>query len=305
MLCRGCEAMRILISGAAGFLGTALSRRLRLAGDEAVPLVRRPALGNEVQWDPEQPLDPAKLGRCDALVHLAGKNIAGRWTEKFKREVLESRVNGTRTLATAAAESFRRTGQPRVFVSASGISYYGDRGDELLTEQNEVGGGFLADVSWQWETATAPASDAGLRVVCLRIGVVLARDGGALQPLLRPFKLGLGGRIGSGEQYWSWIALDDVIGTMMFALENESLSGPVNTVAPTPVRNGEFVRALGGALHRPTIFPFPAFAVRTMLGEMGQELLLTSIRVAPQKLQEAGYEFRYENLEAALHAILT
>ena len=305
MLCRGCEAMRILISGAAGFLGTALSRRLRLAGDEAVPLVRRPALGNEVLWDPEQPLDPAKLGRCDALVHLAGKNIAGRWTEKFKREVLESRVNGTRTLATAAAESFRRTGQPRVFVSASGISYYGDRGDELLTEQNEVGGGFLADVSWQWETATAPASDAGLRVVCLRIGVVLARDGGALQPLLRPFKLGLGGRIGSGEQYWSWIALDDVIGTMMFALENESLSGPVNTVAPTPVRNGEFVRALGGALHRPTIFPFPAFAVRTMLGEMGQELLLTSIRVAPQKLQEAGYEFRYENLEAALHAILT
>src|SRR5271165_2139126 len=302
---KGQDDMRVLISGASGLLGSAIRPALAAVGHSTSALVRRVPAGNEVQWDPASSLYPQKLNGFDAIVHLAGKNIAGRWTEKFKREVLESRVNGTRTLATAAAESFRRTGQPRIFVSASGISYYGGRGDELLTEQNEVGGGFLADVSWQWETATAPASDAGLRVVCLRIGVVLARDGGALQPLLRPFKLGLGGRIGSGEQYWSWIALDDVIGTMMFALENESLSGPVNTVAPTPVRNGEFVRALGGALHRPTIFPFPAFAVRTMLGEMGQELLLTSIRVAPQKLQEAGYEFRYENLEAALHAILT
>ncbi len=296
--------MRVMISGASGFLGTALRRQLRQFGHQSIALVRREARGNEVPWDPERPLDPAKLAGCDAVVHLAGKNIAGRWTESFKREVVESRVTGTRTLATAAGESFRRTGQPPVFVSASGIGYYGDRGDELLTEESAAGTGFLAEVSKQWEGATAPASDAGVRVVCLRIGVVLARDGGALKPLLLPFKLGLGGRIGSGEQYWSWVALDDVIGAMIFALENESLRGPVNTVAPTPVRNEEFVRTLGRALHRPTIFPLPEFAVRALLGEMGEELLLPSTRVAPQKLQAAGYPFHYEELDAALQAIL-
>ncbi len=296
--------MRVLISGASGFLGTALTRRLRPLGHQSIALVRREARGTEVQWDPEQSLDPAKLVGCDAVVHLAGKNIAGRWTEKFKREVVESRVTGTRTLATAAADGFRRTGQPRVFVSASGIGYYGARGDELLTEESPAGTGFLAEVSQQWEAATAPASDAGVRVVCFRIGVVLAQDGGALKPLLVPFKLGLGGRIGSGEQYWSWVGLDDVIGAMIFALENESLRGPVNAVAPTPVRNEEFVRALGHALHRPTIFPLPEFAVRTMLGEMGEELLLASTRVTPQKLQAARYPFHYEQLDAALQAIL-
>ena len=297
--------MRILISGASGLLGTALTRALKPSGHQCVALVRREARGDEVQWDPEQPLDPAKLSGCDAVVHLAGKNIAGRWTEKFKREVLESRVSGTRTLATAAAESFRRTGQPRVFVSASGVGYYGDRGDELLTEQSSAGSGFLADVSKQWENATAPASEAGVRVVCLRIGVVLARDGGALKPMLLPFKLGAGGRIGNGQQYWSWIALDDVIGAMLLALENASLSGPVNIVAPSAVRNEEFVRALGRALHRPTIFPLPELVVRTLLGEMGQELLLTSARAVPQKLQQAGYRFRYDQLDAALRAILS
>jgi uncharacterized protein (TIGR01777 family) len=296
--------MRILISGASGLLGSALTYALKAGGHEPIALVRHESRADEVQWDPEQPLDPAKLAGCDGVVHLAGKNIAGRWTEQFKREVLESRVHGTRTLATAAAESFRRTGQPRAFVSASGAGYYGNRGDELLTEQSSVGTGFLAEVSRQWEAATGPASDAGVRVVCLRIGVVLARDGGALKPLLLPFKLGLGGRIGSGKQYWSWVALDDVIGAMMFALENESLRGPVNAVAPAPVRNEEFVRVLGKVLHRPTIFPLPEFAVRGLLGEMGQELLLTSARVSPQKLQQAGYRFRYDELGAALRAIL-
>jgi uncharacterized protein (TIGR01777 family) len=296
--------MRILISGASGLLGSALTYALKAGGHEPIALVRHESRADEVQWDPEQPLDPAKLAGCDGVVHLAGKNIAGRWTEQFKREVLESRVHGTRTLATAAAESFRRTGQPRAFVSASGAGYYGNRGDELLTEQSSVGTGFLAEVSRQWEAATGPASDAGVRVVCLRIGVVLARNGGALKPLLLPFKLGLGGRIGSGKQYWSWVALDDVIGAMMFALENESLRGPVNAVAPAPVRNEEFVRALGQVLHRPTIFPLPDFAVRGLLGEMGQELLLTSARVSPQKLQQAGYRFRYDELGAALRAIL-
>ncbi len=285
-------------------LGQALTRALQQSGDQPIALVRRGPRANEVQWDPNAPLDSTKLMGCDAIVHLAGKNIAGRWTEELKREVRDSRINGTRTLATAAADSFRRTGQPRVFVSASGAGYYGNRGDELLTEDSAPGTGFLADVSRQWEAATAPASDAGVRVVCLRIGVVLARDGGALKPLLLPFRLGLGGRIGSGKQYWSWIALHDVIGAMMFALHNDSLRGAVNAVAPSPVRNAEFVAALARALHRPAIFPFPEFAVRALLGEMGQELLLTSARVVPQKLQAAGYSFRQPELPAALRAIL-
>jgi len=294
--------LRILISGASGLLGSALTRELRASGHAPMALVRHPAGRVEVQWDPKRPLDPANLADCDAVIHLAGKNIAGLWTKKFKQEVLESRVRGTRTLATAAADSFRRTGKPRVFVSASGISYYGDRGDEALTEESSLGTGFLADVAKQWEAAAAPARDAGIRVVSLRIGVVLARNGGALKPLLLPFRLGLGGRIGSGRQWWSWIALDDVIGVMKFAVENDSLQGPVNTVGPAPVRNAEFVRALGSQLHRPTIFPLPEFVVRSVMGEMGQELLLTSARVLPAKLNAAGYKFRHVQLQDALAA---
>jgi len=296
--------MRVLISGASGFLGQSLTRALHQRSVKPVSLVRRPPQGNEVQWDPRQALDPGRLAGFEAVVHLAGKNVAGRWTKQFKRELLESRVHGTRTLATAAGESFRRTGQPRVFVSASGIGYYGDRADELLTEQSGPGTGFLAELSRQWEAATAPASDAGVRVVCLRIGVVLGRDGGALKPLLLPFRLGLGGCIGGGQQYWSWIGIEDVIGAMIFAFHNETLCGPVNAVAPAPVRNSEFVVTLAQAVRRPAILPFPGFAVRALLGEMGQELLLTSARALPEKLQRAGYAFRYSDLTAALHAIL-
>lgn len=299
--------MRVFISGASGFLGTALTRELRAAGDTPIAMVRRAPrseVNDEVQWDPEQPLDAAKLADCDAMVHLAGKNIAGRWTPEFKRELLESRTHGTRTLANAAAESFRKTGRPRVFVSASGAGYYGSRGDELLAEENAPGSGFLADVSRQWEAATAPASAVGVRVVCLRIGVVLARNGGALKSMLPPFRLGLGGRVGSGKQYWSWIALEDVIGVIVFALQNESLSGPVNVVAPNPVTNEDFAHALGNVLRRPTIFPLPEFAVRLLLGEMGQELLLASARVVPDKLRAAGYVFRYTDVERALRAAL-
>jgi uncharacterized protein (TIGR01777 family) len=296
--------MRVLISGASGFLGKELTRALTAAGHEPVALVRREARASEVQWDAERPVDPGKLADCDAIVHLAGKNIAGRWTEKFKQEVRHSRVQGTRTLAAAAAESYRRCGRPSVFVSASGVGYYGSRGDEMLTEESLAGAGFLAEVAKQWEAATTPAKEASVRVVCLRIGVVLARDGGALKPLLLPFRLGLGGRIGSGRQYWSWIALDDVIGAMLFALENSVLRGPVNLVAPSPVKNAEFVRVLGRELHRPTIFPFPEFAVRALLGEMGQELLLTSTRAVPEKLEKTGYAFRHRELGEALHAAL-
>lgn len=295
--------MRVLISGASGFLGTALTPALRNAGHDTVALVRRAPRTGEVQWDPRQPLDAATLTDCDAVVHLAGKNIAGRWTEKFKREVLESRALGTRTLATAGAESFRRTGKPEVFVSASGVGYYGHRGDEVLREESGSGHGFLAEVCREWEAATEPARNAGMRVVNLRIGVVLARDGGPLKLMLPPFKLGLGGRVGSGQQWWSWIALEDVVGVMIFALENPGLAGPVN-LSPSPTRSVEFIKTLGRLLHRPTIFPLPEFVIRTVMGEMGEELLLTSACAASDKLRGAGYRFRHTNLEDALRAAL-
>lgn len=296
--------MRVLISGASGLLGRGLTRALQAAGHEPVALVRRAPRVGEVQWDPNQPFEPAKLAGCDAVVHLAGKNIAGRWTKEFKQEVLQSRVRSTQTLASAVAQSYRQSGQPQVFLCASGAGYYGNRADELLTEESSLGQGFLAEVCRQWEGATAAASEAGVRVVNLRTGVVLARDGGALKPMLLPFQLGLGGRVGSGEQYWSWIALDDEIGAMLFILQNHSLRGPVNAVGPAPVRNAEFVRALGKELHRPTIFPLPEWVVKTLLGEMGEELLLTSARVMPAKLSAAGYRFVYADLMEALRAAL-
>ncbi len=296
--------MRVLVSGTSGLIGRALVPALISAGHKPIALVRRAPRENEVRWEPGESLDPKKLAGSDAIIHLAGKNVAGYWSEKFKREVLESRVQGTRTLAEAAAESYRRIGQPSIFISASGINYFGNRGDELLTEDSSAGQGFLAEVAQQWEAATAPASEAGVRVVNLRIGVVLAQDGGALKPMLLPFRLGLGGRIGSGDQFWSWIAFEDVIGIAVFALQNQSLRGPVNTVGPNPARNKDFVRALGRELHRPTIFPLPAWVVRTILGEMGEEFLLTSIRAEPGKLKAAGYVFAHSELGDALHAAL-
>jgi uncharacterized protein (TIGR01777 family) len=296
--------MRILISGASGFIGTAIRPALTLAGHASSSLVRRAPVGDEVQWDPGKPLDPQKLAGFDAIVHLAGKSISGRWSEKFKREVRESRVLGTQTLATAAAESFRRTGLPRVFVAASATGYYGNRGDEELTEDSKRGSGFLAEVCQEWEAAASPAAEAGVRVVNLRIGVVLAKHGGALQAMLPAFRLGLGGPIGNGRQYMSWITLDDVVGAFLFALTSEKLHGPVNAVTPQPVRNSEFVRALGNALHRPAFFPLPAFVVRTVFGEMGEALLLGSARVLPAKLEAAGFSCRYSELDEALHATL-
>lgn len=296
--------MRVLISGASGLIGSALRRELHSSGHETIALVRRAAGAGEVQWDPRQLLDPAKLADCDAVVHLAGKNVAGVWTPEFKREILESRVWGTLTLAGAAAASYIKTGKPRVFVSASGMSYYGNRADEILTEDSSPGPGFLADVVRQWEAATAVTRDAGLRTVSMRIGVVLSRNGGALKPMLPPFKFGLGGRVGSGQQWWSWIALDDVVGAMRFAIENNALEGPVNTVGPAPVRNAEFVHALGRQLHRPAMIPLPEFVIRNLMGEMGHELLLVSARVLPAKLNAAGYKFRYATLPDALAAAL-
>jgi len=297
--------MRVLISGTSGLIGSALRPTLASGVHKSSALVRRPPSANEVQWDPGQPLDPQKMAGFDAVVHLAGKNISGRWSEKFKSEVRESRVLGTRTLATTAAESFRSTGLPRIFVAASATGYYGNRGDEELTEDSQPGSGFLAEVCGEWEVAANPAVEAGIRVVNIRIGVVLAKHGGALQAMLPPFRWGLGGPIGDGRQYWSWITLEDVVGTFLFTLTNDGLHGPVNAVAPQPVRNAEFVRAVGKALNRPAFFPLPAFVVRTMFGEMGEALLLGSALVRPAKLSAAGYSFRHPELNEALRATLS
>jgi len=296
--------MRILVSGASGLLGGAIRPALNTAGHSTAALVRRSPTDDEVQWNPAQPLDPLRLSPFDSIIHLAGKNIAGRWTEPFKREVRDSRIGGTQTLATAAAESFRQTGTPRIFVAASAVGYYGDRGDELLTEQSQPGSGFLADVCQEWERATAIAAEAGIRVVNLRIGVVLARQGGALKAMLPAFRLGLGGPVGSGRQFWSWIGLADLVNLFLFALTNESLRGPVNAVAPNPARNAEFTRILAAILRRPAIFPLPAFVVKALFGEMGESLLLASARVAPAQLQAVGYVFRHPDLAEALRSIL-
>jgi len=300
----GKEVMKVLITGASGLIGNAIRPALASAGHSSSALVRRTPVACEVQWNPAQPLDPRNLEGFAAIVHLAGKSISGRWSGKFKREVRESRVVGTRTLAIAAAESYRSTGQPRVIVAASATGYYGNRGDEELTEESTPGSGFLAEVCQEWESAATPAADAGVRVVNLRIGVVLAKHGGALPAMLPAFRVGLGGPVGSGRQYWSWITLDDVVGAFLFALNSEVLHGPVNAVAPAAVRNAEFVRALAKALHRPAIFPLPAFVVRTVFGEMGEALLLGSARVRPAKLEAAGYKYRHPELGEALNATL-
>lgn len=297
--------MRILVSGSTGLIGSGLVSELSAAGHEVVRLVRGdPAeREREIRWDPAAgQIDRESLNGLDAAVHLAGENIAaGRWTAAQKARIRDSRVNGTRLLCEALAECEDR---PRVLVCASAIGYYGDRGDEVLDETSPSGEGFLAEVCRQWEAAADPAREKGIRVVHLRTGVVLSGEGGALQKMLTPFKLGVGGVVGSGTQYWSWVARDDVAGAIHHAITHEELSGPVNATAPHPVTNREFTKTLGRVLHRPTIFPMPAFAAKLMLGEMADELLLASTRVLPRRLQDSGFEFRHPELEEALrHAL--
>jgi uncharacterized protein (TIGR01777 family) len=296
--------MRVLISGASGLIGSAVRSELVANGHSANALVRRAPSPGEVQWNPTATLDPKRLEAFDAVVHLAGKNVAGLWTEKFKREIRESRVLGTKTLATAAADSFRQTGKPGIFVAASAVGYYGDRGDEELTERSGRGAGFLADVCQEWEDAASPATAAGVRVVHLRMGTVLAKQGGALQALLPVFRLGVGGPVGNGRQYMSWVALQDVAGAFQFALAKEDLHGAANLVSPQPEPNREFVRELGAALHRPAFVPLPAFVVRLLMGEMGESLLLASQRVLPSKLEASGYRFCHPALAEALRVIV-
>jgi uncharacterized protein (TIGR01777 family) len=297
--------MNVLVTGASGLVGSALVPFLTTGGHRVTRLVRlqlRPAAA-EIQWDPEGGIrDAARLEGFDAVVHLAGENIAsGRWTAERKARIRDSRVKGTKTLCDALA---RLSQPPKVLASASATGYYGDSGDTPLWEQSAPGTGFLADVCRAWEEATAPAVQKGIRVVRLRIGLVLSPTGGALAKMLFPFKLGLGGVVGTGKQYMSWIALDDVVGAIHHALLTEELQGPVNVVTPYPVTNSEFTKTLGRVLKRPTIFPLPAFAAHLAFGEMADELLLAGSRVEPKRLLATQYTFRFPELEGALRHLL-
>ncbi len=297
--------MRVLVSGATGLIGSALVRGLSADGHAITPVVRPSAKGRPdgVLWDPEAgTLDINGLEGHDAVVHLAGENIAGdRWTPERKARIRDSRVGGTRLLC----DSLRRLDRPpRVLVCASATGYYGNRGREVLREESPPGEGFLAEVCREWEAATEGAARKGLRVVNLRIGMVLSPEGGALAKMLPAFRAGAGGRIGSGEQYMSWIALPDLVGVIRHALSSASLDGPVNAVAPQPVTNREFTKTLGRVLGRPTVALLPAFAARLLFGEMAEELLLSGARVEPAKLLSSGYRFLHPELEGALRGML-
>ncbi len=295
--------MRIAISGATGLVGSELTKALQTAGSEVTRLVRKNPGATDILWNPsETSFDAESLGECQAVVHLAGENIAtGRWTPDKKNRIRESRVHSTRLLAESLAKLKQK---PPVFLCASAIGYYGDAGDALQTESSPAGDDFLAEVCAAWEAATAPARDAGIRVVNLRIGVVLSDQGGALAKMLTPFRLGLGGRVGSGKQYMSWIALPDLVGAIRHAIHTGAVSGPLNGVAPAPVTNSEFTRTLGKVLGRPTLFPMPAFMARLMFGEMAEALLLSSTRVSAEKLEQSGYRFEFPDLEAALRGVI-
>jgi uncharacterized protein (TIGR01777 family) len=293
----------VLVTGATGLIGSALAGELERDGQPVRRLTRRtPSQGPEFRWDPAAgEIEPGALDGLDSVVHLAGESVAGRWTAEKKERILRSRVDGTRTLATAVAALDQ---PPHVLVCASAIGYYGDRGDELLTEESAPGEGFLADVVKQWEAASQPAEDAGIRVVRLRFGIVLSPAGGALRTMLRPFRLGVGGKLGSGRQWMSWVSIEDVIGAIRHALDTDGLAGVANTVAPNPVTNAEFTKALGRTLRRPTVLAVPGLAARLALGEFAQEVL-ASARVAPRRLDETGYGFRHRDVEQALRDLLS
>jgi len=291
----------IAITGASGMVGTALANVLRESGHTPLRITRTASEPKEgsIVWDATSGLrDPSQLESGDAVVHLAGENSAGgRWTAALKDRIRRSRVEGTRSLVKSIAAIAHR---PKTFVCASAIGFYGERGDTLLDEDAVAGEGFLADVCREWEHEADAASGLGLRVVKVRIGVVLSRKGGALAKMLLPFKLGAGGIIGSGKQYWSWIGLHDLVRAIAFCVEHDSIHGPVNAVSPNSMTNYDFTKGVGRALHRPTLFPLPAFVAKLVLGEMASELLLSSARVTPKKLQAQGFEFRYPELVGCL-----
>ena len=290
---------RVLISGASGPIGAALVPSLQQAGMKVVRLVRRAAHGpGQIRWNPRAELDPASVSGFDAVIHLAGESVVGRWTDAKKKAIRESRVVGTRTLATALT----RTGsKPRVFVCASAIGFYGDRGDEILTEESASGSGFLPEICREWELASRICAGAGIRAVNVRIGLVLSAHGGALARMLPIFKLGLGGRLGSGKQWWSWIHVNDIVGAILHVMRTEDIAGAVNLVAPNPLRNEGFTSVLASVVRRPAIFPVPGFALALAFGSSAaSELFLASQRVTPAKLSATGYEFRFADLNQAL-----
>ena len=296
--------MRVVVTGATGLIGSALVPFLESEGDATVALRRGSgATSDTPSWDPATgELSAGAVDGIDAVVHMAGENIAAaRWTEAQKARIRDSRVDGTERLSTALA---RLDQPPTTLIVASALGYYGDRGDERVRESSPPGTGFLADVCQAWEAAAAPARAIGIRVVHLRVGIVLTPAGGALGQMLLPFRMGVGGVIGSGQQYMSWVALDDVLASVRHALRIDDLAGPVNVVAPNPVRNAEFTKTLGRVLRRPTIFPLPAFAARLAFGEMADALLLASTNVAPVRLEETGFTFGYPTLEEALRRVL-
>ena len=297
--------MKILVTGSTGLVGSVLLPFLRSKGHEVFRLVRSQAKVGpaEIYWNPEQGIDDtSRLEGLDAVVHLAGENISeGRWTEEKKARIRDSRVIGTRVLSDALASLAQ---PPRILLSASAIGYYGDRGDEIMREESAPGSDFLAQVCREWEAATEPAAQKGIRVVHLRFGVIFTPKGGALSKILAPFKFGVGGKLGSGKQYMSWITLDDVVGVIDHALFNDQLRGSINVVAPNPVTNYEFTKTLGRVLSRPTIFPVPAFAARLAFGEMADAALLASTRAEPARLKESGYVFQHPELESALRQML-
>jgi len=292
---------RILVSGVSGPIGAALLPSLKTRGYEVTRLVRGRAAGeNQILWDPAKPIAPEAVSGFDAVVHLAGESIVGRWSAEKKRKIRDSRVVGTSNLAQAIAQA---KDKPRVLVCSSAIGFYGDRGDEVLNEESEPGKGFLPEVCREWEAATQPAVDAGIRTVQMRTGVVLSSTGGALGKMLTPFKMGVGGKIGNGRQWMSWIDVQDMVGAILHILKSDSMHGPVNLVAPKPVTNSEFTQTLASVLSRPAIFPVPAFVVKLAFGEMGETVLLGSQRVEPAQLVASGYPFRFSELRASLQAM--
>ena len=298
--------MKILITGASGLIGTALQKSFEEKGYEMLHVSRsEPKAENEIRWNADTGFEDEDLPRLeglDAAIHLAGENISAlRWTDEKKKAIRDSRVHGTRTMIETFAKIDKK---PAVFISASAIGFYGDRGEDEVTETSAAGDTFLSEVSKQWESESRRAEDMGIRTVLLRNGIVLSKDGGALATMMTPFKFGVGGVVGSGKQWMSWVSLDDVVGIVNYALENENLRGAVNVASPNPVTNEEFTKTLGEVLYRPTFLPLPEFAVNLVFGEMGDALLIDSTKVIPKRLLDAGYKFKYPELKSALeHAV--
>jgi uncharacterized protein (TIGR01777 family) len=289
---------RILVSGVSGPIGAALLPSLKSREYEITRLVRGKVTGaNQISWEPGKPIAPGDVSGFDAVIHLAGESIVGRWTNDKKNRIRESRVAGTTALAQALSQARFK---PQVFACSSAIGYYGDRGNEILNERSAPGAGFLPDVCREWEAATKAAAQAGIRTVQMRTGVVLSPKGGALGKMLTPFKLGVGGKMGDGKQWMSWIDVQDMVGAIHHILKSDLLQGPVNMVAPKPVTNAEFTTTLASVLARPAILPVPAFAVKLAFGEMGETVLLGSQRVEPAQLVMSGYPFHFSNLRGSL-----